>query len=61
MTDYCKQEYQALQLVFPHTHKYRCSFHRAQAWVRGTRESKNGSLYIYIYIYDGVGMIFKVL
>ncbi|CAM4611528.1 unnamed protein product [Leuciscus chuanchicus] len=41
MTDYCEQEYQALQLVFPNTPKYLCSFHREQAWIRWTRESKN--------------------
>ncbi|XP_048063954.1 uncharacterized protein LOC125278667 isoform X3 [Megalobrama amblycephala] len=41
MTDYCEQEYQALQLVFPHAQKYLCSFHREQAWIRWTRESKN--------------------
>uniref|UniRef100_A0A9J8CJY9 ZSWIM1/3 RNaseH-like domain-containing protein n=1 Tax=Cyprinus carpio carpio TaxID=630221 RepID=A0A9J8CJY9_CYPCA len=41
MTDYCEQEYQALQLVFPHAHKYLCAFHREQAWIRWTRESKN--------------------
>ncbi|XDV36618.1 hypothetical protein PO909_006364 [Leuciscus waleckii] len=38
MTDYCEQEYQALQLVFPNTPKYLCSFHREQAWIRWTRE-----------------------
>ncbi|CAM4609535.1 unnamed protein product [Leuciscus chuanchicus] len=41
MTDYCEQEYQALQLVFPNTPKYLCSFHREQAWIHWTRESKN--------------------
>ncbi len=53
MTDYCEQEFQALQLVFPHAHKYLCSFHREQAWVRWTRESKNGSIFLYIYLGRG--------
>ncbi len=53
MTDYCEQEFQALQLVFPHAHKCLCSFHREQAWVRWTRESKNGSIFLYKYLGRG--------
>lgn len=34
MLDYCDEEYQALESVFPDTRKYLCSFHREQAWQR---------------------------
>ncbi|PIK42615.1 hypothetical protein BSL78_20541 [Apostichopus japonicus] len=38
MIDYSEPEYQALQDVFPEAHKYVCSFHREQAWIRWCRE-----------------------
>ncbi|XP_071840285.1 uncharacterized protein [Apostichopus japonicus] len=41
MIDYSETEYQALQDVFPEAHKYVCSFHREQAWIRWCREGKN--------------------
>ncbi|PIK47802.1 hypothetical protein BSL78_15345 [Apostichopus japonicus] len=41
MIDYSEPEYQALQDVFPEAHKYVCSFHREQAWIRWCREGKN--------------------
>lgn len=48
MTDYSEQEFQALQLVFPDAHKYLCSFHREQAWIRWTKEGNNLCLYYFV-------------
>ncbi|XP_071855268.1 uncharacterized protein [Apostichopus japonicus] len=44
MIDYSETEYQTLQDVFPEAHKYVCSFHREQAWIRWCREEKKNQL-----------------
>ncbi|XP_038049691.1 uncharacterized protein LOC119723202 [Patiria miniata] len=41
MTDYSDAEYQAIKKTFPNSKCYLCAFHREQAWLRWSRDSKH--------------------
>ncbi|XP_066932038.1 uncharacterized protein [Clytia hemisphaerica] len=42
MTDYCKEEINSLECVFPGCEVLICDFHREQAWGRWLKATKNG-------------------
>lgn len=42
ITDFCEQEINAIETVFPEAYVFLCDFHREQAWERWVKKSSHG-------------------